>query len=124
MILYFHFCMFFFSCQLQWLETVLSTAMRKRSGEERKLVSSKFGLPNCQPLVCFALCTGAHSDPLVNLLLPISDISYLYFLSIVCSYLKILFLASHCKVYVLGRYSNKLTTSVLIKISNNSWFWR
>ncbi|KAL2518139.1 hypothetical protein Adt_14386 [Abeliophyllum distichum] len=50
----------------QWLETVLSTAMRKRSGEERKLISSKFGLQNCQPLVCFALCTGAHSDPLLN----------------------------------------------------------
>ncbi|CAI9784976.1 unnamed protein product [Fraxinus pennsylvanica] len=50
----------------QWLETVLSTAMRKRSGEENKLVSSKFGLKNCQPLVCFALCTGAHSDPSLN----------------------------------------------------------
>uniref|UniRef100_A0A2N9FH25 DUF547 domain-containing protein n=1 Tax=Fagus sylvatica TaxID=28930 RepID=A0A2N9FH25_FAGSY len=46
----------------RWLETIISTALRKKSGEERQL-SSKLGLPNCQPLVCFALCTGALSDP-------------------------------------------------------------
>ncbi|KAK4422902.1 hypothetical protein Salat_1872800 [Sesamum alatum] len=50
----------------QWLETVLSTAMRKRSGEERKLINSKYGLQSFQPLVCFALSTGAYSDPLLN----------------------------------------------------------
>ena len=40
--------------------------MRKKSGEERQLISSKFGLPSSQPLVCFALCTGAFSDPVVT----------------------------------------------------------
>ena len=50
----------------RWLETILSTAMRKKSGEERQLISSKFGLPSSQPLVCFALCTGAFSDPVVT----------------------------------------------------------
>lgn len=53
------------SCVLQWLETFLSTALRKRSGEERQVIGSKFGLQNSQPLVCFALCTGAVSDPMV-----------------------------------------------------------
>ncbi|KAL0446325.1 UNVERIFIED_CONTAM: hypothetical protein Slati_1760400 [Sesamum latifolium] len=52
----------------QWLETVLSTAMRKRSGEERKLINSKYGLQSFQPLVCFALCTGAYSDPVLTFL--------------------------------------------------------
>lgn len=47
----------------KWLETILSTALRKKSGEERQYISSKFGLQNSQPLVCFALCTGAISDP-------------------------------------------------------------
>lgn len=50
----------------RWLETILSTAMRKKSGEERQLISSKFGLPSSQPLVCFALCTGAFSDPVLK----------------------------------------------------------
>ncbi|RVW92696.1 hypothetical protein CK203_041547 [Vitis vinifera] len=49
----------------KWLEAILSTAMRKKSGEERQLISSKFSLPSSQPLVCFALCTGAFSDPVV-----------------------------------------------------------
>uniref|UniRef100_A0A5B7BRQ0 DUF547 domain-containing protein n=2 Tax=Davidia involucrata TaxID=16924 RepID=A0A5B7BRQ0_DAVIN len=40
--------------------------MRKKSGEERQLISSKFSLPNSQPLVCFALCTGAFSDPVLK----------------------------------------------------------
>lgn len=51
--------------KFQWLENILSTALRKKSGEERQL-SSKLGLPSSQPLVCFALCTGAFSDPVVN----------------------------------------------------------
>ncbi|KAA8522216.1 hypothetical protein F0562_012889 [Nyssa sinensis] len=50
----------------RWLEIILSTAMRKKSGEERQLISSKFSLPNSQPLVCFALCTGAFSDPVLK----------------------------------------------------------
>ncbi|CBI38141.3 unnamed protein product, partial [Vitis vinifera] len=40
--------------------------MRKKSGEERQLISSKFSLPSSQPLVCFALCTGAFSDPVLK----------------------------------------------------------
>ncbi|TYG91244.1 hypothetical protein ES288_A12G246600v1 [Gossypium darwinii] len=47
----------------KWLETILSTALRKKSGEERQIISSNFGLPYSQPLACFALCTGAFSDP-------------------------------------------------------------
>ncbi|XP_059641684.1 uncharacterized protein LOC132283702 isoform X2 [Cornus florida] len=50
----------------RWLETILSTAMRKKSGEERQLICSKFGLPDPQPLICFALCTGAFSDPMLK----------------------------------------------------------
>uniref|UniRef100_A0A2C9WC97 DUF547 domain-containing protein n=1 Tax=Manihot esculenta TaxID=3983 RepID=A0A2C9WC97_MANES len=49
-----------------WLETILSTALRKKSSEERQLISSKFGLSDAQPLVCFALCTGAFSDPVLK----------------------------------------------------------
>ncbi|KAG6788759.1 hypothetical protein POTOM_004836 [Populus tomentosa] len=47
----------------RWFETILSTALRKKSGEERQLVSSKFGPSDPQALVCFSLCTGAFSDP-------------------------------------------------------------
>ncbi|XP_069144705.1 uncharacterized protein [Solanum lycopersicum] len=50
----------------RWLETILSTALWKRSGEERQLISSKFSLQHFQPLVCFALCTGAVSDPMLK----------------------------------------------------------
>ncbi|TYI15613.1 hypothetical protein ES332_A08G198500v1 [Gossypium tomentosum] len=42
----------------RWLETILSTALRKKSGEERLFISSKLGLPYPQPLACFALCTA------------------------------------------------------------------
>uniref|UniRef100_A0A7C9DMI3 DUF547 domain-containing protein n=2 Tax=Opuntia streptacantha TaxID=393608 RepID=A0A7C9DMI3_OPUST len=51
---------------VQWIEAILSTAYRKKSGEERQLISSKFGLPNSQSLVCFALCSGAFSDPVLK----------------------------------------------------------
>ncbi|XP_034214567.1 uncharacterized protein LOC117626886 isoform X2 [Prunus dulcis] len=47
----------------KWLETLLSTAWRKKFGEDRQLRNSKLGLPVSEPLVCFALCTGAFSDP-------------------------------------------------------------
>ncbi|XP_015167852.1 uncharacterized protein [Solanum tuberosum] len=50
----------------RWLESILSTALWKRSGEERQLISSKFALQEFQPLVCFALCTGAVSDPMLK----------------------------------------------------------
>ncbi|PSR91588.1 Leukotriene A-4 hydrolase [Actinidia chinensis var. chinensis] len=50
----------------KWYEIILLTAMRKRSGEEKQLISSKFSLPNSVPLVCFALCTGAFSDPVLR----------------------------------------------------------
>ncbi|KAJ0049636.1 hypothetical protein Pint_15852 [Pistacia integerrima] len=50
----------------RWIESILSTALRKKSGEERQLISSKFGLPNSEPLACFALCTGAFSDPVLK----------------------------------------------------------
>lgn len=51
---------------LQWLETIVSAALRKRSGQERHKINTKFGLPSPQPLICFALCTGAASDPMVK----------------------------------------------------------
>ncbi|XP_030513315.1 uncharacterized protein LOC115727282 isoform X2 [Rhodamnia argentea] len=47
----------------RWLETVVSVALRKRSGEERQMISSKYGCTSSQPLICFALCNGAASDP-------------------------------------------------------------
>nr|GMD76458.1 uncharacterized protein LOC109169032 isoform X1 [Ipomoea batatas] len=50
----------------RWLEAILSTAIRKKSGEERERISSKLGLKKPQPLVCFALCTGAFSDPMLK----------------------------------------------------------
>ncbi|XP_074268865.1 uncharacterized protein LOC141592168 [Silene latifolia] len=49
-----------------WLETILSTAFRKKSAEEKQLISLKLGLPNSQSAVCFALCTGAFSDPVLK----------------------------------------------------------
>ncbi|KAH7549629.1 hypothetical protein ACOSQ2_025761 [Xanthoceras sorbifolium] len=50
----------------RWLESILSTALRKKSGDEKQLISSKFGLPKSEPLACFALCTGAFSDPVLK----------------------------------------------------------
>ncbi|CAI0413230.1 unnamed protein product [Linum tenue] len=50
----------------KWLETILSTALRKKSSEERQLLSSKFGLSIPLPLACFALCTGTFSDPVLK----------------------------------------------------------
>ncbi|XP_021757798.1 uncharacterized protein LOC110722806 [Chenopodium quinoa] len=49
-----------------WVETFLSTAFRKKSGDEKQLLSSKLSLPYSQSLVCFALCTGAYSDPVLK----------------------------------------------------------
>ncbi|KAL5537580.1 hypothetical protein UlMin_046048 [Ulmus minor] len=45
-----------------WLETILAATLRRKSGEDRQ-ISSKLGLANSDPLICFALCTGAFSDP-------------------------------------------------------------
>jgi hypothetical protein len=39
--------------------------MWKKCADEKQLVQLKFGLPDCQPLALFALCTGASSDPMV-----------------------------------------------------------
>ncbi|KAJ8754712.1 hypothetical protein K2173_011127 [Erythroxylum novogranatense] len=50
----------------RWLESILSSALRKKSGEERQLIRSKFGLSVAEPLVCFALCSGAFSDPVLR----------------------------------------------------------
>ncbi|KAG4933183.1 hypothetical protein AAZX31_17G138100 [Glycine max] len=50
----------------RWFESIVSAALWKKSGEERQLLSSKLGLTNSQPLVCFALCTGALSDPVLK----------------------------------------------------------
>ncbi|KAK0586657.1 hypothetical protein LWI29_010321 [Acer saccharum] len=50
----------------RWLESILSTALRKKSGDEKQLISSKFGLPKSEPLACFALCTGVFSDPVLK----------------------------------------------------------
>ncbi|CAH8384203.1 unnamed protein product [Eruca vesicaria subsp. sativa] len=48
----------------RWLETIISTALRKKPTEDK--VSSKFSLQKPEPLLCFALCTGALSDPLLK----------------------------------------------------------
>ncbi|KAF0928712.1 hypothetical protein E2562_006135 [Oryza meyeriana var. granulata] len=50
----------------RWFESILSTAMRKKCADEKQLVQLKFGLPDCQPLALFALCTGASSDPVLK----------------------------------------------------------
>ncbi|KAF7828426.1 Ternary complex factor MIP1 [Senna tora] len=50
----------------RWLESIVSAALRKKSSEERQLISSKLRLTDSQPLVCFALCTGALSDPVLK----------------------------------------------------------
>ncbi|KAK4843679.1 hypothetical protein QYF36_011392 [Acer negundo] len=50
----------------RWLESILSTALRKKSGDEKQLISSKLGLLKSEPLACFALCTGAFSDPVLK----------------------------------------------------------
>ncbi|KAF2537101.1 hypothetical protein F2Q68_00020304 [Brassica cretica] len=52
----------------RWLETIISTALRKKPAEDK--VSLKFSLHNPEPSLCFALCTGALSDPVVTFLTP------------------------------------------------------
>ncbi|KAG9452276.1 hypothetical protein H6P81_005180 [Aristolochia fimbriata] len=49
----------------RWVEAILSTAMRKKFGEERQLQNAGFVL-NSEPLTCFALCSGAFSDPVLK----------------------------------------------------------
>ncbi|OAY73204.1 uncharacterized protein LOC109713807 isoform X2 [Ananas comosus] len=51
----------------RWFESILSTTMRKSSSEEKQLLESKCGLFDCEPLVFFALSTGASSDPMLRL---------------------------------------------------------
>ncbi|KAK2649025.1 hypothetical protein Ddye_016514 [Dipteronia dyeriana] len=50
----------------RWIESILYTALRKKSGDEKQLISSKFSLRKSEPLACFALCTGAFSDPVLK----------------------------------------------------------
>ncbi|XP_076931082.1 uncharacterized protein LOC143596107 isoform X2 [Bidens hawaiensis] len=54
----------------KWLETILSTTMWKKSGEERQRISTKFGLKCHRPLLCFALCTRTLSDPTLKVYTP------------------------------------------------------
>ncbi|KAJ4956607.1 hypothetical protein NE237_013390 [Protea cynaroides] len=49
----------------KWFEPILATALRKKS-EEKKVINSRFSLQSAQPLVAFALCTGAYSDPMLK----------------------------------------------------------
>ncbi|XP_019422430.1 PREDICTED: uncharacterized protein LOC109332039 isoform X2 [Lupinus angustifolius] len=49
----------------RWLESIMSAALRKKS-EERQRISSKLRISDSQPLVCFALCMGALSDPVLK----------------------------------------------------------
>ncbi|XP_024011059.1 uncharacterized protein LOC18016251 isoform X1 [Eutrema salsugineum] len=48
----------------RWLETIISTALRKKPTEDK--VSTNFRLHKPEPLLCFALCTGALSDPVLK----------------------------------------------------------
>ncbi|KAK9669257.1 hypothetical protein RND81_13G119600 [Saponaria officinalis] len=50
----------------RWLETILSTAFRNKSTEEKQLISLKLSIPDSQSAVCFALCTRAFSDPVLK----------------------------------------------------------
>ncbi|XP_010518712.1 PREDICTED: uncharacterized protein LOC104798362 isoform X2 [Tarenaya hassleriana] len=51
----------------RWLETIISTALRKKSAEDRQnITSSRFKLSKSEPLLCFALCTGSLSDPVLK----------------------------------------------------------
>ncbi|KAF3795198.1 hypothetical protein EJ110_NYTH05025 [Nymphaea thermarum] len=49
----------------RWFEPILSTALRMKSGEAQ-VVRTKFGVSEAHPIVCFALCTGARSDPMLR----------------------------------------------------------
>ncbi|RDX89168.1 hypothetical protein CR513_29139, partial [Mucuna pruriens] len=50
----------------RWLESFVSAALRKKNSEEKQLISSKLCITGFQPLVCFALSTGALSDPVLK----------------------------------------------------------
>ncbi|XP_027912649.1 uncharacterized protein LOC114172257 isoform X1 [Vigna unguiculata] len=50
----------------RWLESFMAAALRKKNGEEKQFISSKLYINDFQPLVCFALCTGALSDPVLK----------------------------------------------------------
>jgi hypothetical protein len=51
----------------RWFENILSTTMRKRYKDEKHILESKLCLHNSEPLVFFALCTGASSDPMMRM---------------------------------------------------------
>ncbi|KAI3926974.1 hypothetical protein MKX01_032889 [Papaver californicum] len=46
-----------------WFEAIISTALRKKTREDKQPLTSKFPLQISQPLVCLALCTGVSSVP-------------------------------------------------------------
>uniref|UniRef100_A0A0D3E783 DUF547 domain-containing protein n=1 Tax=Brassica oleracea var. oleracea TaxID=109376 RepID=A0A0D3E783_BRAOL len=48
----------------RWFETIITTALRKKPTEDK--VSLKFSLHNPEPSLCFALCTGVLSDPVLK----------------------------------------------------------
>ncbi|KAH9302717.1 hypothetical protein KI387_014300 [Taxus chinensis] len=47
---------------LQTLQTLLSAGMKFKAGDERQ----SYALNRSEPLVCFAVCCGGHSDPAVR----------------------------------------------------------
>ncbi|MCL7037315.1 hypothetical protein MKW94_025634 [Papaver nudicaule] len=49
-----------------WFEAIISTALRKKTREDKQLHASKCALRISEPLVCFALCTGVSSDPVLR----------------------------------------------------------
>ncbi|XP_078176682.1 uncharacterized protein LOC144571307 isoform X2 [Carex rostrata] len=51
----------------RWFENILSNTMRKRYKDEKHILESKLCLHNSEPLVVFALCTGASSDPMMRM---------------------------------------------------------
>ncbi|KAJ4800244.1 hypothetical protein LUZ62_051490 [Rhynchospora pubera] len=51
----------------RWFENILSSAMRRRSKDEKHILESKLCLLNSDPRVLFTLCTGASSDPMVRM---------------------------------------------------------
>ncbi|XP_068467083.1 uncharacterized protein [Phaseolus vulgaris] len=53
-------------CIGRWLESFVSAGLRKKYGEEQQLISSKLYINDLQPHICFALCTGAFSEPVLK----------------------------------------------------------
>ncbi|KAJ4784601.1 hypothetical protein LUZ62_035847 [Rhynchospora pubera] len=54
----------------RWIETIFITAKRKKSVEEKDSSKFCYALPECEPLVLFAMCTGSSSDPMLRVYTP------------------------------------------------------